>query len=116
MRYLFTIFFLATAALFASESRSSTTRVRSLSDEEHYSAMVSAIGRSDWWSVALHAQILAAEHPSGPYSTDTSYYLAIAHFNRRQYYLANEMLNQYLTGQAAPRFFESAIQHKFQIC
>lgn len=89
--------------------------VSTLSDQEHYRAMIDAFEKRDWKVLEKQAQVLAKTFSNTPYARDVSYYLGIAYFNLGDYELANGELTQYLTRQATPKFFESAIQHKFEI-
>lgn len=77
--------------------------------------MIAALEQSDWKRLEKEARILANNYSSTPYARDVSYYLGVAYFNLGDYELANGEFTEYLTRQATPKFFESAIQHKFEI-
>lgn len=89
--------------------------VATLSDQEHYSAMIDAFESRKWSKLEREAQVIAHNFPDTPYSREVSYYLGVAYFNRGDYELANSAFTNYLTMQATPKFFESAIRHKFAI-
>lgn len=89
--------------------------VATLSDQEHYSTMIDAFENQDWKRLEKEALVLSKNFSSTPYARDVAYYLGVAYFNLGDYELSNTELTDYLTRQATPKFFESAIQHKFEI-
>lgn len=121
MKHLFAILFLVTSSLCFADYTLQDGKlveretVATLSDQEHYSAMIAALEQSDWKRLEKEARILANNYSSTPYARDVSYYLGVAYFNLGDYELANGEFTEYLTRQATPKFFESAIQHKFEI-
>jgi len=89
--------------------------VATLSDQEHYSGMIDAFESLDWKRLIREAQIISRNFSSTPYARDVAYYLGVAYFHMGDYELANVEFTDYLTRQATPKFFDSAIQYKFEI-
>ncbi|HEY2811123.1 MAG TPA: tetratricopeptide repeat protein [Rhabdochlamydiaceae bacterium] len=89
--------------------------VATLSVQEHYSAALQAYQEQKWEEVIQQAFILMHNFASTPFADEVCFYLGAAYFHVGELEDANNYLTQYLKKQATPKFFEEAIQYKFQI-
>lgn len=83
--------------------------------EEHYRKMIEAHEKKEWATLEKEALTLIRGFIGSPYAKEAVYFLGIAYFEQEDYEMANYQLTDYLTQQATPKYFESAIQHKFEI-
>jgi outer membrane protein assembly factor BamD (BamD/ComL family) len=90
-------------------------KVATMSVQEHYSAAIEAYQNKKWEEVVRQSMIVLSNFPSTPFAQEVLFYLGVAHFQIEEYETANHYLTGYLKKQAAPKFFEEAIQYKFQI-
>ena len=89
--------------------------VSMLSVQEHYSVMLKAHEDKDWKKLEKESQFVLKNFPSTPFSTEATYFLGVAYFQLEDFEIANIQFTEYLTHQATPKYFEEAIQFKFEI-
>ena len=92
-----------------------TEYAATFSVQEHYSAILQAYQQEQWEEVIRQSLIMIHNFPSTPFADETHFYLGVAYFNLYELEFANQYLTRYLKSQATPKFFEEAIQFKFQI-
>lgn len=118
--YLLILFFIVPCLCFSNSTFeekkfSKQGAIAKFDGQEHYSSMLKALENKEWKRLEKEAYNLGKNFSKTPYASDVSYYLGVAYFNLGDYELANSEFTNYLTCQVSPKFFESAIQHKFQI-
>jgi outer membrane protein assembly factor BamD (BamD/ComL family) len=89
--------------------------VATLSVQEHYSAVLNAYQNQEWEELVHQSLIMIHNFPTTPFAEETYYYLGVGYFHLNECELANRNLTFYLKKQISPKFFEEAIQLKFQI-
>lgn len=89
--------------------------VATQSGQEHYSNIMHYYENKEWTKLEREALILMRSFPNTLFARDASYLLGIAYFHQEDYDLANIHFTEYLTKQAAPKYFEQAIEYKFLI-
>jgi outer membrane protein assembly factor BamD (BamD/ComL family) len=89
--------------------------VATLSVQEHYSAILEAYQNEQWEQLIHQSLIMIHNFPSTPFAEETYYYLGVGYFQMAEFELSNKNLTHYLKQQTSPKFFEEAIQFKFQI-
>jgi len=83
--------------------------------QEHYRQMIEAYEAKDWSALEKESLTLIRGFSGSPYAKEAVYFLGVAYFEREDYDMANLQFTDYLTQQATPKYFEEAIQHKFEI-
>jgi len=83
--------------------------------QEHYGQMISAYEAKDWSELEQEALILIKGYPGTPFAKEATYFLGVAYFSQEDFDMANYQFTDYLTRQASPKYFEEAIQYKFDI-
>lgn len=89
--------------------------VATLSVQEHYSAILEAYQKEQWEDLVRQSLIMIHNFPSTPFAEESYFYLGVGYFHLGEFEHSNENLTHYLKRQASPKFFEEAIQFKFQI-
>ncbi len=88
--------------------------IATLSVQEHYSLARQALEQKNWPEVIRQSQVIVKNFPGTAFSWDCYFYLGEAYFHLRELELSNSSFSVYLK-QVAPKFFEQAIEYKFQI-
>lgn len=88
--------------------------IATLSVQEHYSLAKQALERKNWPEVIRQSQVIVKNFPGTAFAWDCYFYLGEAYFYLGELKLANTNFSVYLK-QIAPKFFEQAIEYKFQI-
>ncbi len=86
-----------------------------LSVQDHYGLVKEALEAKNWLEVVRQARIVIKNFPSTAFALDSYFYCAIAYFNMNEFDFANENFSLYLKKQTSPKFFEEAMEYKFQI-
>src|SRR5260221_428437 len=89
--------------------------VATLSVQEHYSAILEAYQKEQWEQLIYQSLIMINNFPTTPFAEETYFYLGVGYFHLAEFELSNKNLTHYLKRQSTPKFFEEAIQFKFQI-
>lgn len=85
------------------------------SAQEYNGYLQQAENDKDWWSVIDYASILSYHFPTSPFSQDAAFLIGEAYLNLGHPLIANDYFTAYLNNPVAPRRFEDAIAHKFNI-
>ena len=88
--------------------------IATLSVQEHYSLLKQAIEMKNWPELIRQSHIIVKNFPGTAFALDAHFYLGEAYFHLREFDLANLNFSLYLK-QSAPKFFEEAIEYKFNI-
>lgn len=88
--------------------------IATLSVQEHYSLVKQALERKNWPEVIRQAQVIVKNFPGTAFAWDCYFYLGESYFHLGELEFANLNFSAYLK-QVAPKFFEQAIEYKFQI-
>ncbi len=120
MKKLLVLFLLAASSMQAAYTLRNGKLINSdivatMSVQEHYSAAMDAYQKSEWEEVIHQSLIVIKNFPTTPFAQDAFYYLGVGYFQIADYELANQHLTTYLKKQSTPKYFEEAIQYKFQI-
>jgi len=83
--------------------------------QEHYSMVIKHFENGEWRNLEKEAIILIKNFPNTPFARDATYFLGVAYYNQDDFEMANIKFTDYLTRQATPKYFEEAIQYKFEI-
>lgn len=89
--------------------------VVSQNPQDLYKNVMDYYEKKQWPKLEREALMLIRHFGSSPYARDASYLLGIAFFEQEDFDLANLHFTNYLTKQSSPKYFEQAIQYKFQI-
>lgn len=83
--------------------------------QEQFSLVIQSFEKEEWRHLEREALVLIRNFPDSPFARDTRYFLGVAYFKLSDYEMANIELTEYLTRQSTPKYFEQAIQYKFEI-
>lgn len=83
--------------------------------QEHFSRILTLYEAEDWKPLSKEALIVIKNFEGTPFARESTYFLGVAYFNLADYEMANLQFTEYLTKQATPKYFEEAIQYKFEI-
>lgn len=83
--------------------------------QEHFGIMMKYYESEEWKNLAKEALIVIKNFPSTTFSREANFFLGVAYFKQSDFEMANHQLTDYLTSQATPKYFEEAIQYKFEI-
>ncbi len=86
-----------------------------LSVQEYYSYMQEAIDDADWWAAIDFGELMLYHFPESPYGQEIPYFIGMAYYRLNQHELANNALSEYLKNSTSPKYFEEALQTKFDI-
>jgi outer membrane protein assembly factor BamD (BamD/ComL family) len=89
--------------------------VATMSVQEHYSAAIDAHQQENWEELIHHCVIVIKNFASSPFAQETYFYLGVGYFHTGEFEFSNRFLTKYLKKQAALKYFEEAIQYKFEI-
>lgn len=92
-----------------------TQEVATLSVQEHYSLALDAYQNKQWDKLIQQSTIVIKNFSSTPFAADAFFFLGVGYFQVKEYEQANQYLTTYLKKQTTPKYFEEAIQYKFQI-
>lgn len=87
--------------------------VAEMPPHEHFRLGKEALDHQNWEVAANQFHVIASNFPHSTYGQDANYYLGVALYNLSEFDLANDSLNQYLSCQTNPRFFQEAVEYKF---
>ncbi len=83
--------------------------------QEYNSALQQAIAAGDWWRVIDYANIISYNFPTTPFAQEISYIMGEAYYKLNQMEYANDCFTAYLNHTTSPKYFEQAIEYKFNI-
>lgn len=120
VRILRILFLVASISCFADYTLQGDKRVdreygSTQSVQEQYNVIMQSYETKAWKKLEKEAKAIVKDFASSPFTRDTTYFLGVAYFHQDSFELANIQLTEYLTHQAAPKYFEEAIQYKFEI-
>jgi outer membrane protein assembly factor BamD (BamD/ComL family) len=108
--------YLSLALLFAIPSFADVEQEKeTISVQELFSAVKSAYDEGKWKEVEIKSQKLLKDYPVTAFAKETLFYLGVSTFNQKDYQFANRYFSKYLKDQTSPRYFEQAMQYKFDI-
>lgn len=82
---------------------------------EHYRLGIEAINTENWNEALNEFNHLVVNYPETYYGQEAYYYLGVINYNFEEYDMANNHFSNYLKSQTNPRFFQSALEYKYQI-
>ncbi len=85
------------------------------SSTEHHSNLLEYYHNKAWNKLEKEAQIVIKNFERTPFARDAVYFLGVAYYEKGDYDLADQQFTIYLTSQSTPKYFEEAIQHKYEI-
>lgn len=120
MRLLLTLFLTASLTCFADYTLKDgklveRKQVATKSAPEHHSSILDLYQNKDWAKLEKEATVVIKNFSPSPFARDAVYFLGVAYFHQEDYEMANYQLTDYLTSQSTPKYFEEAIQLKFEI-
>ena len=86
-----------------------------LSLEEHYAQGIAAAESHDWKEAALQFNIVCVNFPNTSYGQESCYHLGVALFYMSELDVSNDAFSKYLKVQNNPKYFQNAIEYKFNI-
>jgi outer membrane protein assembly factor BamD (BamD/ComL family) len=89
--------------------------VATLSVQEHYSAAIEAFQKEQWEELVHQMVIVVKNFPASPFAQEAYYYLGVGYFHLKEFEFSNRFFSKYLKKHTTPKFFEEAIQYKYQI-
>lgn len=85
------------------------------SAQEFHALLQNALENKNWWAVIDYADILSYHFPESPFSQDAALIIGEAYLQLDQPFLANQYFTHYLNQPNVPKYFEKAIEYKFNI-
>lgn len=82
---------------------------------DYYHDILNAYQTEDWKGLIGIAKALHASYDESPFNAEAYYYKGVAYYQLGDYDLANHAFSEYLRNETTPKFFEDAIEYKFQI-
>lgn len=89
--------------------------IASASVQDHYSSMINAYQKKQWKSLIQESITIVKNFAYSPYAQEAVFFLGVGYFHDGDYEMANFQFGDYLTNQSTPKYFEEAIQYKFEI-
>ena len=83
--------------------------------EKHYALGAHAFEKKNWKEAAKQFRFVGRSLPTVPLVEEARFFEGVSFFRSAQYEEANDALNEYLKGSAAPRHFQEALEYKFLI-
>ncbi len=83
--------------------------------QDQFGKVLNSFENKEWKQLSKQCLVVMNEYPKTPFAQDSNYYLGVAYFEMADFDMANYQFTDYLTRQATPKFFEEAIQYKFEI-
>ncbi len=83
--------------------------------QNFYSNILKAYKKENWREVLFNAKHLFEKFPDSPFAAEASYYQGVAFYAVHDYDFANKAFSLYLKNETTPKFFDEAIQFKYQI-
>lgn len=82
---------------------------------DYYNGILTAYQSKDWKELILNAKNLISAYGESPFAPEAYYYKGVAYYYLEDFEMANVSFSQYLRNTSAPKFFEEAIEYKFQV-
>lgn len=82
---------------------------------DYYNEVLVAYQNQQWKALIGSAKALLAHYDESPFHAEACYYKGVAYYHLADYDLANRSFTDYLRNETTPKFFEDAIEYKFQI-
>jgi|GEM_PF-674207 len=98
-----------------SEAAAEVSAPRNKTAYDYYHDLLSAYQAENWKNLILTAKALHASYEESPFNAEAHYYKGVAYYHLGDYDFANESFSEYLRNETTPKFFEDAIEYKFQI-
>lgn len=86
-----------------------------LAPQEHYRRARVAFEKGKWGEAVDHFHIVSVNYSDRSFGQDSYFFLGLAYYNLGDYDLANTAINDYLSCQSNPRYFEESIEYKYCI-
>lgn len=107
---------LTSTPLFSSEAEPKVQKaLKTKTAYDYYNEILTGYQNKQWKALIISAKSLLASYSESPFNAEAFYYKGVAYYNLDDYDLANESFSQYLKNETTPKFFEDAIEFKFQI-
>jgi outer membrane protein assembly factor BamD (BamD/ComL family) len=104
------------SALFSKEEPEKVQKtLKTKSAYDYYNEILNAYQSKQWKPLIISAKSLIASYSDSPFNAEAYYYKGVAYYNLDDYDLANESFTKYLRNETTPKFFEDAIDYKYQI-
>lgn len=85
------------------------------SAQEFHALLQDALENKNWWAAIDYAEILSYHFPESPFSQEAALIIGESYLQMDQPFLANQYFTHYLNQPNAPKYFEKAIEYKFEI-
>lgn len=83
--------------------------------QDHYQVVTKAMQEKEWNVLINNGKIILKKFSLSPYASEIKYFLGISHFEKGELEKANNYFSTYLEDEMTPKYFEEAIEYKFQI-
>lgn len=117
-------FYLACASLltfspcFAKEKKAPQKKQVSVSEKsayDYYHEILGHFQNSAWDKTIVVSKDMLARYKESPFNSEIFYYIGVAYFNMQDFDMSNFYLTKYLKNETTPKYFEEAIECKFNI-
>lgn len=120
MRLLITLFLITSAICFGDYTLQDgklveRKQVATKSAQDHHSNVLELYQSKNWKALEKESLIVLKNFAPSPFARDATYFLGVAYFYQDDFEMANYQFTDYLTSQSTPKYFEEAIQYKFEI-
>lgn len=83
--------------------------------KDHFEKGLSAIQANKWKEAAFQFRIVTTNSGNSPLAQEAYYYLGVAEYNLNELDIANDAFSDYLRTKNNPKYFQDAIQYKYDI-
>jgi len=83
--------------------------------EDHYRLACEAMAQEDWREAAKQFKIVSYNFPNSSYGEESFFYLGQCFYQLEDYDFANTSFSNYIACQSNPKFFQEAIEYKYNI-
>lgn len=96
-------------------SKKKEVSLKEKSAYDYYHEILGLFQNDSWEKTILISKDMLARYKESPFNSEIYYYLGVSYFNIRDFDMSNFYLGKYLKNETTPKFFEEAIECKFNI-
>ncbi len=82
---------------------------------DQYDQVIDLFQDQKWKKLLEQAHFLVKHFPEAPFAKEIHYYIGIAYFRIHDFELSNAAFSKYLKEETTPKFFDQAMNYKFEI-
>jgi outer membrane protein assembly factor BamD (BamD/ComL family) len=112
------VFILSLTPCYSKEKKIVKNTEKSIKDKsayDYYHEIVGFFQNKAWDKTIVISKDMLARYKESPFNSEVYYYLGVSYFNVLDFDMSNFYLGKYLKNETTPKFFEEAIECKFNI-